>query len=380
MATGRGQLAAMLAIAALAGCSGPFDADVRSIGKGFDTTDQVAGASAARPQADARGVIAYPNYQAALARRGDTTAAVAARVGVPADQLASYNGVAADAQLREGELLVIPGRGGGGGGSVAVGSGGTVDVAAVAGSALDRAGGVQTSSLPQPGGGAGAEPQRHRVAPGETAFSIARLYGVTPAALADWNGLGDSYTVRVGQVLLIPVAAAPAPARPPAAQVATATLPGAGSPTPVPPSAAKPLPLEEPAAEPISAPPKPAPEPAAPSSRLAMPASGGVIRAYAKGKNEGIDIAAPAGSPVKSAEKGTVAAITRDTEQVPIVVIRHEGNLLTVYAGVDKVAVQKGDSVSRGQQIAVVRSGSPAFLHFEVRDGFESVDPMPYLN
>ncbi len=111
-----------------------------------------------------------------------------------------------------------------------------------------------------------------------------------------------------------------------------------------------------------------------------MPASGGVIRAYAKGKNEGIDIAAPAGAPVKSAEKGTVAAITRDTEQVPIVVIRHEGNLLTVYAGVDKVAVQKGDSVSRGQQIAVVRSGSPAFLHFEVRDGFESVDPMPYLN
>ncbi len=370
MATGRVQMAAVLAVAALTGCSGPFDADVRSIGKGFDTTDQVVGPSAERPRADARGVIAYPSYQAALARRGDTTAAVAARVGVPAEQLASYNGVAADAQLREGELLVIPGRGGGAG----VGSGGTVDVAAVAGSALDRAGAVQTSALPQPGG----EPVRHRVEPGETAFSIARRYGVTPVALAEWNGLGDGYTVRVGQVLLIPVSAGPA--RPAASQVATATLPGAGSPTPVPPSAAKPLPLEEDAAEPIVAPPKPAPEPAAPSSRLAMPASGGVIRAYAKGKNEGIDIAAPAGSAVKSAEKGTVAAITRDTEQVPIVVIRHDGNLLTVYAGVDKVAVEKGDSVARGQPIAVVRAGSPAFLHFEVRDGFESVDPMPYLN
>ncbi|MGL6210384.1 MAG: peptidoglycan DD-metalloendopeptidase family protein, partial [Paracoccaceae bacterium] len=54
-------------------------------------------------------------------------------------------------------------------------------------------------------------------------------------------------------------------------------------------------------------------------------------------------------------------------------------NLLTVYAGVDGVSVAKGASVKRGQQIAAVRTGDPAFLHFEVRKGVESADPMPYL-
>ena len=32
------------------------------------------------------------------------------------------------------------------------------------------------------------------------------------------------------------------------------------------------------------------------------------------------------------------------------------------------------------EQIAVVRAAAPPFLHFEVREGFESVDPAPYLN
>jgi murein DD-endopeptidase MepM/ murein hydrolase activator NlpD len=35
--------------------------------------------------------------------------------------------------------------------------------------------------------------------------------------------------------------------------------------------------------------------------------------------------------------------------------------------------------VKRGQVIATVRAGNPAFLHFEVRKGVDSVDPMPYL-
>ena len=64
---------------------------------------------------------------------------------------------------------------------------------------------------------------------------------------------------------------------------------------------------------------------------------------------------------------------------MPILVIRHEGNLLTVYANIDGIAVAKGDRVKRGQAIAKVRSADPAFLHFEVRQGFDSVDPVPYL-
>ena len=108
-----------------------------------------------------------------------------------------------------------------------------------------------------------------------------------------------------------------------------------------------------------------------------MPASGSIIRTYKKGTNEGIDIAAAPGSPVKAASGGTVAAVTRDTDGVPIVVVRHDDGLMTVYAGVDKLSVNKGDSVSRGQSIGAARSSG--VLHFEVRKGFDSVDPEGYL-
>ncbi len=110
-----------------------------------------------------------------------------------------------------------------------------------------------------------------------------------------------------------------------------------------------------------------------------MPVSGKIIRGYQKKKNEGIEIAAAAGTAVAAAGDGTVAAITKDTEGVPILVVRHAGNLLTVYANIDAITVKKGDKVSRGQPIAEVRASDPAFLHFEVRQGFDSVDPMPYL-
>ena len=82
---------------------------------------------------------------------------------------------------------------------------------------------------------------------------------------------------------------------------------------------------------------------------------------------------------MRAAADGTVAAITKDTDQVPILVLRHADNLLTVYAGIDAVKVAKGAKVSRGQQIAVIRAATPAFLHFEVRKGVDAVDPMGFL-
>jgi murein DD-endopeptidase MepM/ murein hydrolase activator NlpD len=110
-----------------------------------------------------------------------------------------------------------------------------------------------------------------------------------------------------------------------------------------------------------------------------MPVSGSIIRPYVNSKNDGIDIAASAGTAVQAAEAGTVAAITKDTEQVPILVLRHSDGLLTVYANIDGITVAKGASVTKGQTIAKARASDPGFVHFEVRKGFESVDPMPYL-
>ena len=96
------------------------------------------------------------------------------------------------------------------------------------------------------------------------------------------------------------------------------------------------------------------------ATKMAIPVSGSIIRGYSKGKNEGINIKAAAGAPVSAAEGGTVAAITKSADGIPIVVVRHPDNLLTVYANVTDVNVKKGDSVRRGQQIAKLRSGDDA--------------------
>ena len=175
----------------------------------------------------------------------------------------------------------------------------------------------------------------------------------------------------------------PTPTGAPVEEVAAVeTAPGNGSPTPTPPSAKEPLPDEKvaPASE------KPKEKPVADmasqrttDAKFAMPVSGKIIRSYAKGKNDGIDIAAAPGTAVKSAAEGTVAAVTKDTTGTPIIVIRHSDGLLTVYAGVDGLKVAKGDTVKKGQTIAAVRKSDTAFVHFEVRKGVDSLDPLPYV-
>lgn len=410
------------ALIALAACdsTGKFDADLRNFGKvGLDTSAAARQATTARPEPDSRGVISYPNYQVAVARRGDSVADVAGRVGVDPSELARYNALAADTQLNKGEILALPRRVAEpaapvGAMAAPAGSGATgterIDITSLASSAIDRAaasqpatasGGTATppastkpatgsiapvaSAAPtaKPASGmqpAASEPIRHKVARGETAYSIARYYNVSAKSLAEWNGLTGDLSVREGQYLLIPVASGTPPKT-----VEEVTQPGQGSPTPEPPSAATPLPAETPpkASTPVdksAAPNLGASRTAASAGgKFAMPVGGAIIRPYVKGKNDGVDISASAGTPVLAAEAGTVAAITKDTEQVPILVLRHADGVLTVYANIDAIAVQKGDTVKRGQTLAKVRAGEPGFVHFEVRKGYDSVDPMPYL-
>jgi murein DD-endopeptidase MepM/ murein hydrolase activator NlpD len=378
-------LAVTVSLFALGACSDGFDFDLRSIGNGFDTSQSVQQLSAPRPQPDNRGVISYPNYQVAIARRGETVSDIAGRLGLSAVELAEFNGIPDGVPLREGETLVLtsriaePSPATGAIGTGPIRPAGSVDVAAVAGGAINRAGNVQQTVIP--GAQTGEEPVRHRVEPGETAFSIARLYNVSPEALADWNGLGRDLSVRTGQLLLIPVVLDPPPAEVP-------VPPGRGSVAPEPPSASAPLPVKD-------ATPKPAPTPAPPpamaeartnSAPLAMPVDGSVIRAFSAADNAGISIAASTGAPVRAAADGLVATITFDTDGVPIVVLTHDGllsgsaKLLTVYVGATDLKVEKGNRVKRGQEIGKVAAGSPSALRFEVWEGRQGVDPMKYLN
>ena len=375
---------------ALSGCinTGDLDWDLRA--GGGDTSAAVRQATAAAPRPDSNGIISYPDYQMATARRGETVASMAVRLGVNSGELARKNALRPTDPLREGELLILPGRvlaapqptviGGPG-----TGGGSAIDITAIATTALDAAGpstkpaaatAPVVASKPVDG-----QPLTHRVARGETAFTIARTYNVSAKALADWNQLGPDMAVREGQTLIIPIATAPAPEPEP-----VPTPPGAGSPTPEPPSAKKPLPdekTEAAATKPKATPPSPglgADASAASTARMAMPVSGKIIRGYDKKKYQGIDIAAAAGSPVKAADSGTVTVISADTNGKGIIIIRHANDLLTVYVGVSGVSVKKGDKVSRGQAIGKLAAGDPAFLHFEVRNtSKESFDPVGYL-
>ena len=382
----------LMAAFLLSACSsGNLDWDMRN--NASDTSGAAEQATAARPTPDQNGVISYPGYQVIAARKGDTVSTLALRVGLSGDDLARFNALKATDSLRAGEILALPTRvaaaasGTGPTTGAIIGSSSTgVDVASIATTALDRVDSTATpvAQTPFSTQTSGPVPVRYQVKRGETAFSIARTFNISAKALADWNGLGPDLAVREGQYLIIPTPS-DAARLPSAAETADGSLPGVGSPTPEPPSASLPLPAErtQTAAEVAktvpASPDLGSQRTAASASKFAMPLNGSIIRGYQKKVNDGIDIAAAAGSPVKAAADGVVAAITKDQSGTPIIVVKHEGGLLTVYAGVDGVTVAQGTSVKRGQTIATVKAGNPAFLHFEVRQGLESVDPLPYL-
>ena len=381
-----GQKAASALVAALflVACdSGNLDWDLRN--NDSATSAAVERVSNNRPTPDANGVITYPDYQVAVARRGDTVAALAARVGLSGAQLASFNALQPDDTLRAGEVLALPMRVAGTGSARVATSPPTtgLDVASIATTALDRvAQTATTTQAPFATNTSGPVPVRYRVKRGETAFSIARAFNISAKALADWNGLGPDLAVREGQYLIIPTpqdaARLPAPA-------VDAALPGEGSILPEPPSASTPLPDEQtPTAAEVAETLPPSPDLAAQrtassAAQFVMPADGPITGAYKKKVNDGIDIAAAAGTPVKAAAAGVVAAVTRDPSGDIILVLKHSGGLLTVYTGIEAVTVAQGASVTRGQTIASVASGNPPELHFEVRQGLESVDPLSYL-
>ena len=366
----------MVACVALVGCNtSDFDLDLRE--NQYGTSEAARGVLEQRPKPDARGIITYPNYQVAIARFGDTLDKLAMRIAVDAQALAEYNGIKASARLRAGEVIALPSR-------ISQADAPLVkelvDVAEIAQSALKETTPSRPttakSETPQDQVNA-SEPIRHKVKRGETAFTISRLYNVSIRSLAEWNAIDADFTIREGQYLLIPLTNM----MPPTTEVSVKPpkKPGEGSMTPAPPSAKDPLPENE-IKQKTTQSDKTKPEIATPTrGRFAYPVNGKIIREYVKNKTDGIDLSAAPGSTIVAAEDGTVAAITADADQVPIVVIKHADNILTVYANVANISVSKGAIVKRGQPIGKVRDGNPAYLHFEVRNGFESVDPMDFL-
>jgi murein DD-endopeptidase MepM/ murein hydrolase activator NlpD len=98
--------------------------------------------------------------------------------------------------------------------------------------------------------------------------------------------------------------------------------------------------------------------------------------------HEGIDIAAPAGTPVGAAASGTVIYAGWLGGYGNLVVLDHGSGLATAYAHASAILVQVGRGVSQGETISLVGSTGHAtgpHLHFEVRVNGLAVDPLGYL-
>ena len=102
--------------------------------------------------------------------------------------------------------------------------------------------------------------------------------------------------------------------------------------------------------------------------------------------HNGVDFAAPAGTPVMAAAAGEVYTVYQDDQMGMTVVIRHEDGYTTRYSSLAAdVAVSAGQSVALGQTIGTV--GSTALMenalgdhvHFTVLKNDRPVDPLEFL-
>jgi murein DD-endopeptidase MepM/ murein hydrolase activator NlpD len=100
--------------------------------------------------------------------------------------------------------------------------------------------------------------------------------------------------------------------------------------------------------------------------------------------HEGVDIAVPAGTPIRAAKDGTIAFAESEAESGGYgnyTCIDHGGGLSTCYAHQSSFAITSG-SVQQGDVIGYVGCTGHCFgdhLHFEVRINGTAVDPMGYL-
>lgn len=135
-----------------------------------------------------------------------------------------------------------------------------------------------------------------------------------------------------------------------------------------------------------------APLPAGPiqygSGQFIWPVSGPVVSTFGMrwGRmHEGIDIAVPAGTPIRAAASGTVILLQSEAESGGygnFTCLDHGGGLQTCYAHQSSFAVGSGQSVSQGDIIGYVGCTGHCFgdhLHFEVRISGAPTDPLGYL-
>jgi murein DD-endopeptidase MepM/ murein hydrolase activator NlpD len=191
------------------------------------------------------------------------------------------------------------------------------------------------------------------VQPGETLATIAARTGVPVEDLREINGLAPGERLPPGRLIFLLDAAALAGPPPREEAPPPAVLPVPETPA---------VPLRWPLAAPL----------------LSSPFGARQGRVH-----EGIDLAAPTGTPVLAAGGGQVLYAGDAVRGYGnMIVVQHQGDLLTVYAHNSVLLVRTGEKVAAGQEIARVgqtgRATAP-HLHFEVRRGQVPQDPLRFL-
>lgn len=348
MARGRGQferyatwtlVAAVLAVAA---CADParvvlYEERHGSVAPSRTSAPQPRPPEARPPSPVARTTITpagTPGFY--TVRSGDTVYSVSQRHHVPIRGLITLNGLRAPYVLRSGQVLRLP------------------------------------------------KSRRHVVQPGDTIYGISRQYNVAVSRLVQFNGIEPPYTIVVGRVLRLPDSVTPsvAPTRVAGAQ-APASKPSGAKPSPAGRASAGRSPPQAPRNT-VAAVPKPPP---LSNRKFLLPVRGRVLSRFGpvgRGlRNDGVNIAAPRGTPVRAAENGIVVYSGNALLGFGnMVLLRHANGFMTAYAHNESVSVGRGDTVRRGQVIATVGStgnvASPQ-LHFEIRKGKRAINPAKFL-
>ena len=99
--------------------------------------------------------------------------------------------------------------------------------------------------------------------------------------------------------------------------------------------------------------------------------------------HNGVDMAAPGGSPILAAYDGKVVAAAYNASMGNYIMINHGGGLYTIYMHASALYVSTGETVTRGQKIAAVGTTGRStgnHLHFSVRKDGAYVSPWNYLS
>jgi murein DD-endopeptidase MepM/ murein hydrolase activator NlpD len=143
-----------------------------------------------------------------------------------------------------------------------------------------------------------------------------------------------------------------------------------------------------PQTKPVSTPPPATPAPgngACGPLRLTSPVKGTVTSGFGPrwGRNhDGLDIAAPSGTPIRAAECGIVSFAGVQSGYGNIVCVKHSSRFETCYAHMTNYAVSQGQRVNQGEVIGYVGctgNCTGPHLHFETHVDGTARDPRPYL-